>query len=374
VTEVVTMPVAPSGTMIPYGRQQVDDDDIAAVVAVLRGDWLTQGPAVERFEAALCEVTGARFAVAFANGTAALHGALWAAGLGPGDLVATSPLSFAASANCATYVGADVTFVDIDPTTLNLDTRAVPECDALVAVHYAGLPVDLPALGTRPRVVVEDAAHALGARTPDGPVGNCARSDLCCFSFHPVKAITTGEGGAVTTNAPELADRLRRFRSHGMVARPDEGGWYYEIDEIGWNYRITDLQCALGTSQLAKLERFVTRRNDLAARYRRLLSDVPVELPPEAPAGGRHAYHLFPVRVPQRRDVYDAMRAAGIGVQVHYVPIHRHPAYARRGFAPEQYPETERAYAGLLSLPLHPGLTEADQDAVVAALRAALPR
>ena len=204
--------------MIPYGRQNVESSDIEAVLSVLQGDWLTQGPAVEAFEDGLRRVTGARHAVAFANGTAALHGAAAAAGLGPGDVVATSPLTFSASAACARYVGARPTLVDIDSATLTLDVRAVPPgLDGLVAVHYAGLPVDLAALAHRPRVVIEDACHALGARTPDGPVGNCAHSDLACFSFHPVKPITSAEGGAVTTNDPALADALRRFRSHGTV-------------------------------------------------------------------------------------------------------------------------------------------------------------
>jgi UDP-4-amino-4,6-dideoxy-N-acetyl-beta-L-altrosamine transaminase len=356
--------------VIPYGKQTIGDDDVAAVVDVLRGSWLTSGPTVARFEDALCCVTEAKHAVAFSNGTAALHGALSAAGIGAGDTVVTSPLSFVASANCARYVAATPAFVDIDPTTLNLDLTSVgPDCDALVAVHYAGLPADLSSLRSRPRVVVEDAAHALGARTPDGPVGNCARSDLCTFSFHPVKAVTTGEGGAVTTNSDELAERLRRFRSHGTVAKPDaagEGGWYYEVETLGFNYRITDLQCALGLSQLGKLGRFVVRRNELAQRYHELLDGVAgVELPPVAPFGSRHAYHLFAVRVPERRRVYDALRAAGIGVQVHYVPIYRHPLYADCGVSGADFPETERAYAGLLSLPLHPGLTDDEQDHVV---------
>jgi UDP-4-amino-4,6-dideoxy-N-acetyl-beta-L-altrosamine transaminase len=362
---------------IPYGCQTIGDDDIAAVVDVLRGSWLTSGPTVARFEDALCHVTEARHAVAFSNGTAALHAALWAAGTGAGDRVVTSPLSFVASANCARYVGATPAFVDIDAATLNLDVSSVGACDALVAVHYAGLPVDLSALAVRPRVIVEDAAHALGARTPDGPVGNCARSDLCTFSFHPVKAITTGEGGAVTTNSDELAARLRQFRSHGTVAKPDapgEGGWYYEVETLGFNYRITDVQCALGVTQLAKLSRFVTRRNELAARYRELLTDVPgVELPPAAVGcGRRHAYHLFPVRVPERLRVYDELHANGIKVQVHYVPIYRHPLYADCGVTAAEFPETERAYAGLLSLPMYPSLTDADQDRVVDTLRRAL--
>jgi len=357
---------------IPYGRQSVDDDDIAAVVEVLRGDWLTQGPAVERFEAALCSATGAAHAVAFANGTVALHASLWSAGVGKGDTVATSPLSFVASASCALWVDALPSFIDIDPKTLNLDLANIGRCDALVAVHYAGLPIDLGALVARPRVVIEDAAHALGAYTSDGPVGNCARSDACVFSFHPVKTITTGEGGAVTTNSLELATRLRRFRSHGMVPKPDEGGWFYEISELTPNARITDVQCALGASQLGRLDHFVTRRNELAARYDDLLAQVDVEIAPAAPAGARHAFHLYPVRVPRRRAVYDFMRAVGIGVQVHYVPIYRHPLFAPLGTAPSDYPETERAYAGLLSLPMYPALTDAQQDRVVETLVAAL--
>ncbi len=361
---------------LPYSRQVIDDDDVAAVIAVLRSDRLTTGPAVDQLEAALAAKVGARHAVTFANGTAALHGALAAAGIGPGDRVVTSPLSFAASATCALYVGAQVGFADIDPDTLNIDLDAVPPCDALVAVHYAGLPCDLASLPRRPRVVVEDACHALGAATPDGPVGSCAHSDMTVFSFHPVKSITTGEGGAVTTNSAELAASLRRFRSHGMVARPEDGGWCYEIDEVAYNYRLTDMQAALGSSQLGKLGSFVAMRNALADRYRNLLADARgVVLPPAAPrAGWRHAYHLFAVQVADRRSVYDSMHAAGITAQVHYVPIYRHPLYARMGFTPDQFPNTERAYAGLLSLPLFPTLTRSDQDRVVDVLAHALVR
>lgn len=356
--------------MIPYGRQHIDEDDIAAVVEVLRGDWLTQGPSVAEFEAALAEQVGARHAVAFANGTAALHAACAAAGLGPGARVGTSTLSFVASANCASYVGADVELLDVDPSTLNVAPTAVPAgLDALVAVHFAGLPMDLAALDTRPAVVIEDAAHALGAMTPDGPVGACAHSDLCCFSFHPVKVATTGEGGAVTTNDASLAEHLRRFRHHGIVPRPDEGGWAYEVVELAMNYRLTDMQAALGRSQLRKLGGFVERRQAIAARYRELLADLPVELAPEPPAGFTHAYHLYPIRVAHRRAVYDALRADGIGVQVHYVPIHRHPIHRR---PVTDFPGAEEAYAGLLSLPMFPDLTPADQDRVVDALARAL--
>ena len=355
--------------MIPYGRQSVDDDDIAAVVEVLKGDWLTQGPAVDEFEATLCEVTGARFSVAFSSGTAALHAAVAAAGLGTGDVVATSALTFAASANCALFVGARAALIDIDPTTLNLDLGSVtPDFDALVAVHYAGLPADLSLLRHRPRVLIEDAAHALGATTPDGPVGNCAHSDMCTLSFHPVKAVTTGEGGAVTTNSAELADRLRSFRNHGMVRKPDVGGWYYEIETLGYNYRLTDIQAALGRSQLSKLGRFVSRRQELAQRYGEQLADLPVTLPPSPPAGFTHAYHLYPIQVEDRGHVYDALRSAGIGVQVHYVPLYHHPLLSATG-SPNQFPRTEAAYQRLLSLPLHPTLSDDDQGLVVAALK-----
>ena len=349
--------------MIPYGRQTVDEDDIAAVVEVLRGDWLTQGPSIDRFEEAIAARVGARHAVAFANGTAALHGACAAAGLGHGDVVATSTLSFVASANCARYVGADVTLLDVDPETLNIDPAAVPAgLDALVPVHYAGLPVDLSRLANRPRVVIEDAAHALGAHTPDGPVGNCAHSDMTCFSFHPVKPITTGEGGMVTTNDDHLAERLCRFRSHGTVRRPDVAGWYYDVVEVGMNYRLSDLQAALGLSQLGKLERFVDRRREIAATYDEVFAGTAVRPAPRAGAGFRHGYHLYPVRVRNRREVYDALRAAGVAAQVHYVPIHHHPLYQREGVA---LPEADRAYEELLSLPMFPALTDVDQRYVI---------
>lgn len=353
---------------IPYGRQTLDESDVAAVVEVLRGDWLTQGPHIQEFENGIAQVTGARFAVAFANGTAALHAAAAAADLGPGDTLITSPLSFAASAACALYVGASPRFVDIDPDTLNLDLTELPECDAVVAVHFAGLPLDLSRMRRRPRVVIEDAAHALGATTPDGPVGNCAHSDMCMFSFHPVKSLTTGEGGIITTNSEKLAERLRRFRNHGIQRRPERGGWYYEISELGFNYRITDIQAALGTSQLAKLDGFLSRRQRAADRYRELLADTALTLPPAAPEGSTHANHLFAVRVPDRDRVYDRLRDAGIGVQVHYIPIYHHPLYAQFG-APKDFPNTERAARELLSLPLYPALSDVDQDHVIAVLK-----
>ncbi len=352
--------------MIPYGHQFVDEDDVAAVVDVLRGDWLTQGPTIERFEAAVAEYVEAEFAVAFSSGTAALHGATAAAHLGPGDVVVTSPLTFMASANCARYVGATPGLIDIDLATWNMDlARLSGDETAVVAVHYAGLPVDLSTIAIRPRVVIEDAAHAFGARTPHGPVGNCARSEMCCFSFHPVKPITTGEGGIVTTNDADLAGALRRFRTHGVVPRPERGGWCYEIAELGFNYRMTDVHAALGLSQLKKVDGFIARRNELAERYRDLLRHLPLGLPPEAPDGTVHGYHLFPILVPERRRIYDGLRAAGIGVQVHYVPVHHHPISADIGLKPGELPHCDGLYERLLSLPIYPSLTESQQDTVV---------
>lgn len=359
--------------MIPYGRQSVDQNDVDAVTAALSSDWLTQGPTVERFEAALTAATGALHAVAFSSGTAALHAAALAAGLGPGDVVATPALTFVASANAARYVGADVHLVDISEDTYCVDPAAVPaDADVLVAVHYAGLPVQLSRLSRRPRVVIEDAAHAIGAVTDSGPVGNCAHSDMCCFSFHPVKTVTTGEGGAVTTNSAELAEALRRVRHHGIRPSTDpERPWAYDIDQLGFNYRLTDIQSALGISQLARLEQFVLRRNEIADRYRRELDAVdPVVLPPEAPPGTRHAYHLFAIRVPARAEAYAALRAAGIGVQVHYVPVHHLSAYADLGVGAGDLPVTERVYAGLLSLPIFPAMTADEQTAVIRAVKA----
>lgn len=355
--------------MIPYGRQHVDEDDIAAVTAALRSSFLTGGPAVEAFERAVAERVEARHAVAFSSGTAGLHAAAAVSGLGPGDVVATPSLSFAASANCARYVGAEVTFVDIDEGTLNLDPEAVPPVDALVAVHFAGLPVDLTRLAHRPRVVIEDAAHAFGAVGPDGPVGNCARSDLCVFSFHPVKTITSAEGGMVTTNSDELADRLRRFRNHGIDRSAPTDPWAYDIAEPGFNYRLSDVHAALGLSQLDKADRFVERRNELADRYDEALAELPVQLPPGAPRAWVHARHLYPLRVPHRREVYEALHASGVAVQVHYVPIHHLGRFAATGI---DLPATERAGSSLLSLPLFPALGDDDQDRVIDAVRAAV--
>jgi perosamine synthetase len=376
---------------LPYGRQEIEDEDVAAVVEALRAELITQGPRVERFEHDLAQYLGAAHVVAFANGTAALHGAAFAAGLGAGDELITSPLSFAASANCGLYVGARPRFVDIVADTWNLDaTAAAAQVDkrtrAVVAVSFAGLPVDLGPLDpVRDRVVViEDAAHALGARRDGRAVGGPAGADLTTFSLHPVKAMTTGEGGAVSTEDSELARRLRLFRTHGITKdriAPSayEGDWYYEMQLLGFNYRITDFQCALGSAQLARLDSRISRRNAIAGKYRELLADEQrIALPPPAPEGWLHAYHLFVVRVragaEARLSVFQALRRASIGVQVHYIPIYRLPYYRDElGYPQDTCPVAEDYYWGAISLPMFPAMTDSDVERVVDELRAALP-
>ncbi len=359
--------------MIPYGRQDVNQADIDAVSAMLSGDFLTTGSYVTAFEDQVAEYVGARYAISFSSATAALHGATYVAGLGDGDVVYTSPLTFIASANCSRYVGAQPALIDIDPKTLNIDVSRVNDSvQALIPVHYAGLPVELDKLATRPRVIIEDASHALGAHTPDGPVGNCARSDMCVFSFHPVKPLTTGEGGMVTTNNPVLAEGLRAFRSHGIDRTPTDEPWYYDAAELGFNYRLTDIQAALGSSQLTRLDAFIDRRNEIAITYREQLADLPVTLPPAAPEGYRHGYHLFAIQVANRAAVFNDLRSRGIGVQVHYVPVHHHGVSRDLVMPTEGYPAADAAYAGLISLPTYAGLTTDDQSSVVAALRATI--
>jgi UDP-4-amino-4,6-dideoxy-N-acetyl-beta-L-altrosamine transaminase len=371
--------------MIPYGRQTIDDDDVAAVAEALRGDWLTQGPRVAAFEEAVAQACGAPYAVAFSSGTAALHAAAHAAGLGAGDEVLTSALTFAASANCAAYVGATPTFADIDPGTWNVSAETVragmtERTRAVIPVSFAGLAVPLAEIRAAigPDVVlIEDAAHALGARDASGPVGAVTEADMSIFSFHPVKAIATGEGGAITVRDPELRRRLLDFRSHGMtkdperLERPDEGGWYMEQQDLGFNYRITDVQCALGLSQLGKLERFIAARNVIAERYRAALAGLEgLRLPPAAAPRARHAYHLFVVNVRARRKLYDGLRERGILSQVHYLPVYQHPWYRRTyGYEPGLCPEAEAYYEGCLSLPCYPSLTTDEQDTVIEAVR-----
>jgi perosamine synthetase len=382
-------PPATSEPFLPYGRQSIDDADVDAVAAALRDPLITQGPKVDAFEAAFAEHVGARHAVAFSSGTAGLHGAAVVAGVGPGTELLTSPLTFAADATCALYAGGRPRFVDVDPATWNLDAaaavRAVDErTRAIIAVSLTGLPADLDGLAPvrDDVVVIEDGCHALGGHRDGRPVGGPGGADMTVFSLHPVKAMTTGEGGVVTTEDDELAERLRRFRTHGIVrdgsgATPTDGPWFYDVRDLGFNYRITDVQCALGLSQLTRLEGWIERRNEIAERYRELLAgEERIALPPAAPAGSRHGYHLFVVRVlagaERRREVFEALRAAGIGVQVHYVPIYRFSLYRELGYAQDTCPAVEDYYAGAISLPMFPGLTDADVRRVVGTLQRVL--
>lgn len=381
--------------MIPYGRHEVRPEDVEAVAAVLRSDWLTQGPVVPRFEAAVAGKVGARYAVAVNSATSALHLACLALQLGPGDWLWTSPITFVATANCARYCGAQVDFVDIDPLTRNLDPNALEDKlraaerrgrlpKVVVPVHFAGQSCDMKAIhalaeryGFR---VIEDAAHAIGGAYGQETVGSCRYSDITVFSFHPVKLITTGEGGMALTNDAALAQRMLRLRSHGISREPAEmtgaahGDWYYQQLELGYNYRMTDLQAALGLSQLNRLDAYVSRRHGLAERYRQRLQELPLETPAIQP-GIRSAWHLYTITLHEahrRRAVFDHMRAAGIGVQVHYIPVHLQPYYQQLGFRPGDYPRAEDYYARALTLPLYPALTEAQQDRVIEALRTAL--
>ena len=379
--------------MIPYGRQDIDEADIAAVVSVLRSDWLTQGPEIPRFEAAMAARCGTQGAVAVSSATAALHLACRVLDIGPGDVGWTVPNTFVASANCLRYCGAEVDFVDIDSKTLNLSVPALAEKlqrakragllpKVVIPVHFAGRPCDMAAIGALSQEygfrIIEDASHAVGARYGAAAVGACAHSDMTVFSFHPVKVMTTGEGGMVTARDPAVLKRLARLRSHGItrdteeMEGPCEGPWYYQQVELGFNYRMTDLQAALGYSQLARLDRFLARRRALARRYDELLEAFPLARPPLDDAS---AWHLYVVRLwdaTRRRPVFEALRNVGIGVNVHYIPVHLQPDYRRLGFQPGDYPVAETYYEGALSLPLHARLTDAEQDFVVAALREAL--
>lgn len=374
--------------MIPYGRQSIDQDDIDAVVEVLSSEFLTQGPAVERFESALGDRCKATHAVVVNSATSALHLAYLALGVGRGDVIWTSPITFVATANAALHCGADVDFVDIDPGSGNMDVdaleRKLHESAAhgkiprvVVPVHFSGLPCDMERIGKLANEygfrVVEDASHAIGARYLDEPVGNCAWSDITVFSFHPVKIITSGEGGAALTQDAGLAQCMRELRSHGVTRDPQgmesaaEGGWYYEQRSLGFNYRLTDIQAALGLSQLNKLEEFILRRRELANNYDSRLSSVPVQLPQRRQYADS-SWHLYVVHVPERKHVFDAMRAAGIGVNVHYIPVHLQPFYRAKGFRAGDFPEAEKFYAHALSIPLFSSMTESEQLAVVEAL------
>lgn len=383
--------------MIPYGRQNINAADIDAVVAVLQSDSLTQGPAVPAFEAALSTRCGGTHGIAVSNATAALHLACLALEVGPGDTVWTTPNTFVASANCARYCGAQVDFVDIDPITFNLCTIALSDKlrlakaegrlpKVVIPVHFAGLPCDMAEIarlgaeyGFR---IIEDASHAIGSHYLGQATGNCRYSDITVFSFHPVKIITTGEGGMALTADPDLANRLRLLRSHGITRDPAEmtatsdGPWFYQQVALGFNYRMTDLQAALGNSQLKRLDNFLNRRRQLVARYDALLAKLPVGRQ-QRPDDRESAHHLYVVRLigkgSQRLRVFQALRAAGIGVNVHYIPVYLQPDYLRLGFARGHCPSAEQYYAEAISLPLHPDLTDEDQDFIVATLERSLP-
>lgn len=376
--------------MIPYGRQSISEDDIAAVVDVLRSDFITQGPRIEFFERVVADYCGVGHAVAVSNGTAALHLACLAANLGPGDTLWTSPNTFVASANCALYCGANVDFVDIDPLTYNLSVDALEtklEAAAATAtlpsvvipVHFAGLSCDMERIGALAQrygfTVIEDASHAIGGRYRDRPVGSCEFSSMATFSFHPVKIVTTGEGGMVVTNDDELAERLRTLRTHGITRDPqrmggaDDAPWYYELIELGYNYRITDIQAALGASQMTRINEFVDRRHERAERYIRLLDELPVRCQ-QLSADARSAYHLFVIELERhdRAKVFAAMREADIGVNVHYIPVHLQPLYRERGFNRGDFLNAEAYYERAITLPLYPDFTEEEQDEVAARL------
>lgn len=377
--------------MIPYGRQEISEADIRSVTDVLRSDWLTQGPAVPRFEAAIAARCGAAHAVAVSSATAALHLACLALDLGPGKALWTSPNTFVASANCARYCGADVDFVDIDPRTYNMSVSALREKleaadgngrlpSIVVPVHFAGQSAEMHeirALADRYGFrIIEDASHAVGGCYRNEPVGSGRYSDITVFSFHPVKIITTAEGGMALANDPDLGERLRRLRTHGItreqarMCNPSTDAWYYEQNELGFNYRMTDLQAALGLSQQARIEEFVARRREIAAAYTQRLADLPLVLPFQHPEA-QSAWHLYVIQLDplrsrmDRRALFARLREAGIGVNVHYIPVHTQPYYARLGFRAGQYPQAERYYSNALSLPMFPALTDSQQELVV---------
>jgi UDP-4-amino-4,6-dideoxy-N-acetyl-beta-L-altrosamine transaminase len=384
--------------MIPYGRQDITQADIDAVVNVLRSDFITQGPLVPRFEQKLAGYCGAKHAVAVNSGTSALHIACLALGLGKGDWLWTSPITFVASANCALYCGANVDFVDIDPRTYNLSAEALARKlaaaegqgrlpKAVVAVHLCGQPCDLKAIhalsqryGFR---IIEDASHAIGASYRGEKIGNCRYSDIAVFSFHPVKIITTAEGGMAVTNDASLAQRMALYRTHGItrdpaqMTRKPDGAWYYEQIELGFNFRMTELQAALGISQFDRLDDYVARRHEIAAAYDRLLAALPVLRPWQDP-DGHSAYHLYVIRLKTdqlsrtRAEVFASLREQGIGVNVHYIPVYRQPYFEKMGFAHGDFPEAERYYSEAISLPMFPTLTANEQQAVVGALKKAL--
>jgi UDP-4-amino-4,6-dideoxy-N-acetyl-beta-L-altrosamine transaminase len=384
--------------MIPYGRQSINEADIQAVVDVLRSDFLTQGPAVPNFENSVADYCGAQYALAVNSATSALHIACLALGVGKGDKVWTSPITFVASSNCALYCGASVDFVDIDPQTYNMSVTCLADKLAqaeksgclpkvVIPVHLCGQSCDMETIYRLSKQygfkIIEDASHAIGGKYHNEPIGNCRYSDITVFSFHPVKIITTGEGGMALTNDAALAKSMQLFRSHGITREIDQmthepdGPWYYQQIDLGFNYRLTDLQAALGLSQMQRLDEFVAKRHALAKRYDQILSGLPIVIPWQHP-DSYSAFHLYIIRLnleqtgSTHRQVFEALRAAGIGVNLHYIPVYLQPYYQQLGFKPGHCPEAECYYAEIISLPMFPALTEEEQDQVVNALRMAV--
>lgn len=372
-------------SLLPYGQQWLDEDDIAAVVHTLRQPFITQGPQISEFEGKVAEHVGAKYGIAFSNGTAALHAACYAAGITQGDEVITTPITFVASANCALYRGARPVFVDIDNESYNLNPQLLeeaitPQTKAIIPVDFTGQPADLDRIRSIAErhhlVVIEDAAHAIGATYKGRKVGSL--SDMTMFSFHPVKHITTGEGGMIVTDSDDYAERLRLFRSHGVTKnniQADEGPWYYEMTELGYNYRMTDIQAALGLSQLKKLDRFVALRRKWAHFYDKAFGEMDELTVPKQLAGSDSSWHLYVLRLNLdllkvgRKQIFEALRAENIGVQVHYIPVHLQPYYQQLGYQKGLCPVAENWYKEVLSLPLFPKMTEADVDSVISAVR-----
>ena len=369
--------------MIPYGKQTIEQDDIQAVVDVLQSDFLTTGPKIAEFEQTVADYVGAKYAVAISNGTSALHAACFAAGIGPGDEVITTPLTFAASANCVLYCGGTPVFADVDPKTYNIDPEDIrrkitDRTKAIIAVHLAGQPCDMDAIHSIARehglIVIEDGAHALGSVYKGKKVGSM--SDMTTFSFHPVKPITTGEGGMIVTDNEDFYKKMVLFRSHGitrddsMMTRND-GPWFYQQFDLGYNYRITDIQCALGCSQMKKLDRFLARRKEIVARYNEAFADCDNIITPYQLSDTESGWHLYIVQVKNcdRRKVFENMREKGIGVNVHYIPVYMHPYYQEHGYENVHCANAEEIYSHIISLPLYPGLTSEQQDYVIDTLK-----
>ena len=369
--------------MIPYGKQTIEQDDIQAVVDVLKSDFLTTGPKIAEFEQTVADYVGAKYAVAISNGTSALHAACFAAGIGPGDEVITTPLTFAASANCVLYCGGTPVFADVDPKTYNIDPEDIrrkitDRTKAIIAVHLAGQPCDMDAIHSIARehglIVIEDGAHALGSVYKGKKVGSM--SDMTTFSFHPVKPITTGEGGMIVTDNEYFYKKMVLFRSHGitrddsMMTRND-GPWFYQQFDLGYNYRITDIQCALGCSQMKKLDRFLARRKEIVARYNEAFADCDNIITPYQLSDTESGWHLYIVQVKNcdRKQVFENMREKGIGVNVHYIPVYMHPYYQEHGYENVHCANAEEIYSHIISLPLYPGLTSEQQDYVIDTLK-----